>query len=142
MKHGLSAHKMRAWSRRVPAPVALLFAMLLTGLAVPAPANAAGNIAGFEMDGNIAAASSIDWQNAGVTPFNDGVGGADTTTFTSSSKESDVSSWSLGANGAPPAKVDIGYHASYVARDGGNGHWWMFVAWDRFGSKGTGSMIF
>lgn len=141
MNHGLSALKRRAWSRRVPAPVALLIAMLLTGLAVPAPANAAGNIAGFELDGDIAATSSIDWQNAGVTPFNDRVDGFDTTTFTSSSKESDVSSWSLGSNGAPPAKVDIGYHAAHIARDGGNGHWWMFVGWDRFGDKGEGSMI-
>jgi len=141
MKHGLGAQIKRAWSRRVPAPVALLFAMLLTGLSVPAPANAASNIAGFELDGDIVAVTATDWQNAGVTPFNDMVDGSDVTTFTSSSKESDVSTWSLGANGAPPAKVDIGYHAGYIARDGGNGHWWLFIGWDRLGDRGTGSMI-
>jgi len=141
MKHGTRAHRVRAISRRLPAPVALLFAMLLTGLAVPAPANAAGNIAGFELDGDIAASSATDWQNAGVTPYNDMVDGFDATTYTSSSKESDVSSWSLGPNGSPSAKVDIGYHASYIARDGGTGHWWMFIGWDRFGDRGTGSMI-
>ena len=122
MRYGIGRRTWRLSAlRQLPKPVVLLFALLIGGLSLQTvPANAVGTVvAGFEIDGNIATNGNHDWQDIGVTPFDDMVGGSDVTTFTSSSKENDVSSWSLGANGAPPPKVDIGYHAGYIARDGG-----------------------
>lgn len=144
MKHQRLARAWRSPDRRKLTPVVGLFALLIAGLSLPtSPVNAAGTvIAGFEIDGNIATDGNHDWQDSITSAFDDQVAGSDTTTYTSSSKESDFSSWSLGANGAPASKVDIGYHAGTIAQDKATGHWWLFAAWDRFGNTGRGSMIF
>ncbi len=144
MKHQRLTRVRRSQQRRRLTPVVGLFALLIAGLSLPtSPVNAAGTvIAGFEIDGNIATDGNHDWQDAITSAFDDKVDGSDDTTYTSSSKESDFSSWSLGANGSPASKVDIGYHAGTIAQDKSTGHWWLFAAWDRFGDKGRGSMIF
>ena len=99
-------------------------------------------VAGFEMDGDIAASTAKDWSNISVTPYDDKTGNADVTTYNSVDKESAApATWNLGNNGAAAGKVDIGYHAGYLAKDASTGHWWWFTAWDRATSTGAGGFL-
>ncbi|MEY5144973.1 MAG: hypothetical protein RL745_340, partial [Actinomycetota bacterium] len=128
------------WRRVAAAFTAVATLAVTAGLA---PVQAAPvTVAGFEIDGDIAAASAKDWSNIGVTPYNDQIGNADTTTYNQTSKESDSpSTWNLGNNGSAAGKVDIGYHASYIAKDSSTGHWWWFAGWDRADNTGSGGFL-
>ena len=90
---------------------------------------------GFEIDGNLAASSALDWSNVGGQPTTvDGVKTADSNIFFGGSKEDTPSGWQV-HSGQPPAKDDIGYIYAYAHRYAG--HEWADIGFERVGTNGT-----
>ena len=91
---------------------------------------------GFEIDGNIAAGSDLDWSSVGGQPVaTDGVNNPDNTVFFGGSKENNPNGWQVHAAGQPPNKDDIGNVFAYAHRNGG--HEWAYVGFERVSSTGT-----
>ncbi|MBM7829497.1 hypothetical protein JOE59_000202 [Agromyces cerinus] len=112
-----------------------LLAGLLTPFAVAAPAYAAEDcdLGGFEIDGDKPVncpPGVLDWDNVDFDSTTQGG------TYSASSKDvDDPSTWS--SAGSTPDKADFKAVYSY-AQVGADGHYYLYVAWERTGESGTG----
>ena len=112
-----------------------LLAGLLAPFAVAAPAAAAENcdLGGFEIDGDKPVncpPGVLDWDNVDFESTTQGG------TYSAASKDvDDPSTWS--SAGSTPDKADFATVYTY-AQVGADGHYYLYVAWERTGDSGTG----
>src|SRR5436190_1865633 len=122
-------------------PIISLTALAVVGLTTAVgwqQAQAASTVGGFEIDGNIAASTDLDWSNtpaAQPIDSSDHVGNPDSTVYTGGSKEDDPAGWQVTSSGAPPAKDDIGYVYGWAHRV--SGHEYAYIGFERASNNGA-----
>src|SRR5436190_6114571 len=126
-------------------PIISLTALAVVGLTTAVgwqQAQAASTVGGFEIDGNIAASTDLDWSNtpaAQPIDSSDHVGNPDSTVYTGGSKEDDPAGWQVTSSGAPPAKDDIGYVYGWAHRV--SGHEYAYIGFERASNNGTTQFV-
>jgi uncharacterized repeat protein (TIGR01451 family) len=118
--------------------VELTALLLVAALAVFGVTRAHAAVTGnFEIDGNIAASSALDWSNVpAAQPIGiDPVGNPDESIFFNGSKEADPSGWQVHGSGQPTGKDDIGYQFAYAHKY--NKKDYAFFGFERRATNGT-----
>src|SRR3954468_485328 len=127
--------------RRSVVAVAALAVIGVTSAVGLQQAQAATTVGGFEIDGDIAAQSALDWSNVGNQPIvsDDHVSNPDETIYTQGSKEDDPDSWAVHSSGKPTPKDDVGYVFGYSHRV--NGHEFAYIGFERAAKNGTTQFV-